>query len=164
MYFLLIQIWQILVLVIYVLVVHNIKVYICMKGAAHIVDSYFSVAHLESVAHILFVHTRSFGAHKHTHRWCTAFWWLTAVTQTLCTQSWFTFVKYTFFVGAHTHMHMWCTFWWLTAVTQTDHFPRRSLTLPFLLLHNNSLSVSHPTTRLTPPLTFSSYQSILSQI
>ena len=51
--------------------------------------------------------------------------------------------------GAHRWRRHWCTqvvqtFWWLTAVTQTDHFPQRSLTLPFL--HNNSL-FSHPTTR-----------------
>ena len=41
----------------------HIFVFAFLKGGAHIVGSYFSVAHLESVADILFMHTRRFGAH-----------------------------------------------------------------------------------------------------
>ena len=145
MYSLLMRIWPLHALV------------ICIFGGAHILGSYFSVAHFESVAYILFVHTMSFGAHAQAQvvnilvvDCCDTNIVHTKVIHT-CK------ILHTFCWCTNTQRHTGtggaqCTFWWLTAVTQTDHFPRRSLTLPFLLvLHNNSLSVSYPNTRLSPP-------------
>ena len=110
------------------------------------------------VSHKLWPHLEHFaGSHE---------WWMSMVLPNLSLLPsmnmlvvqcrWWRFVLCTTLKGCaaprrctHWWRRHWCTqvvqtFWWLTAVTQTDHFPQRSLTLPFL--HNNSL-FSHPTSR-----------------
>ena len=94
---------------------HKSVVHIWKMVPILVVHNHMPVVLIWKMVHILVVYISVGGAYKlWLRQWCT-----------LCT-------------GAH-----WCTvctaqlvqvhtFWWLTAVTPSDHFLRRSLTLPFL--------------------------------